>query len=321
MTSSSRLDTRGLAAFLALAYGFSWLCILGYVLGFGTHMENHPIAFRIAATVSMLGPTVATFLVGRFISPLSSLKHDTGLVLGQHRLRFLLLAILGSPLVVLAALLLSLAFYPQAFDLAGLSGLRASLQQYPPEVVAALEKLGLHTFLLLQVVQAAALGPILNLPAVFGEEWGWRGYLLERLRPLGQWRALLLSGVIWGLWHTPVNLLGYNYAQHRASGFLLFTLFCVLVGILLGWMRLATGSIWPAVLAHGSLNGLAPITLMLGHEGTPVDALLVGVTGWPGWLVLAGLVGVLVLTRQLPVRAPADPRAAPPPEGTQASQA
>ncbi|PTL84540.1 CPBP family intramembrane glutamic endopeptidase [Vitiosangium sp. GDMCC 1.1324] len=310
--SSPRLDARGLAAFVAIAYGFSWLCVLGYVLAFGTHLDKSPIAFKVIAGLSMFGPSVATFIVARKVSPLPSLKRDTGLGLGQHRLRFFLLAVLGTPGVVLGAIALSAVFYPSALDFSGLSGLRAQLAQHSPQAAQVIDKLGgPHGFLVIQVVQATLLGPFLNLPFTFGEEWGWRGYLLPRLLPLGQWRALVLVGVIWGLWHAPLILLGYNYPQHPVLGVLLFTVVCVLLSLLLGWMRLATGSIWSAVLAHGSLNGLGPIALELGYEGKPPDTALVGITGWPGWLLLAALVGVLVLTRQLPVRNPGDSQGTP----------
>jgi hypothetical protein len=56
-----------------------------------------------------------------------------------------------------------------------------------------------------------------------------------KLLPLEQWRALLLSGAIWGAWHAPVVALGYNYPQHHALGPLLMIVFCVIFGILLGW--------------------------------------------------------------------------------------
>ncbi len=205
-------------------------------------------------------------------------------------------------MVVLGALLLSALIYPQQMDLTGLSGVRAVIAQMPPEATAKLGVLAEpRVFLALQVVQGVLLGPVLNAPFIFGEEWGWRGYLLPRLLPLGQWRALVLGGVIWGLWHAPLILLGYNYPQHPVPGVLFFTLVCVLLGILLGWMRLATGSLWPAVISHGSLNALGPVVMVLGHAGTPPDTALVGITGWPGWLLLAALVGLLRLTRQLPV--------------------
>ncbi|MCY1073469.1 CPBP family intramembrane glutamic endopeptidase [Archangium lansingense] len=317
---ASRVDTRGVAAFVAIAYGFSWLCVLGIVLSLGTEPGKSPLAFRAIAALSMFGPTVATFVVARKLSPLPSLKRDTGLGLGQRWLRFFLLAWLGTPAVVLGALFLSALIYPQQMDLTGLSGVRALLAQLPPETVAKLGKLAEPGVLLaLQVVQGMLMGPLLNAPVIFGEEWGWRGYLLPRLLPLGQWRALVLSGVIWGLWHAPLILLGHNYPQYPVLGILFFTVVCVLLGILFGWMRLATGSIWSAVIAHGSLNALGPLVLVLGYEGKPPDTALVGITGWPGWLLLAALVGVLVLTRQLPVPLPDEPRDTP--DGTHAAQA
>ncbi len=56
----------------------------------------------------------------------------------------------------------------------------------------------------LVAIQAGAgilLGPFVNSVVTFGEEWGWRGYLLPKLLPLGERKALLVSGVIWGVWH------------------------------------------------------------------------------------------------------------------------
>src|SRR5436305_814196 len=70
------------------------------------------------------------------------------------------------------------------------------------------------------------LQALLLTPLAFGEQWGWRGYLLPRLLPLGQWPALLLSGAIWGLWHAPVILLGYNYPQHPILGVLVMVGTC-----------------------------------------------------------------------------------------------
>ena len=40
-----------------------------------------------------------------------------------------------------------------------------------------------------------------------GEEFGWRSYLLQKLRPLGRWNALLLSGIFWSLWHAPLLII------------------------------------------------------------------------------------------------------------------
>lgn len=73
--------------------------------------------------------------------------------------------------------------------------------------------------------------PLLVL--MFGEEWGW-GYLLPRLLPLGIWPGVLLSGLIWGLFHAPLTLQGYLYPNLPGLlGTLLFTVGSVLLGCLM----------------------------------------------------------------------------------------
>lgn len=62
------------------------------------------------------------------------------------------------------------------------------------------------------------------------------------------------SGVVWGAVARPVILLGYNYGRTDVLGLAAMVVFCVLVGIVIGWTRLRSASVWPAVLAHGSIN-------------------------------------------------------------------
>jgi membrane protease YdiL (CAAX protease family) len=146
------------------------------------------------------------------------------------------------------------------------------------------------------------IAPIFNALFAFGEEWGWRGYLLPKLLPLGQWPALIICGVVWGLWHLPVILLGYNYPLYPNIGWLFMLVLCVLLGILFGWTRLATGSIWPAVIAHGALNGSASaVNLFASADFTP-DTAQVGITGWVGWLLLGAVIIYLVYSKRLPTR-------------------
>jgi uncharacterized protein len=60
-----------------------------------------------------------------------------------------------------------------------------------------------------QIAAALLVAPAINAIPAFGEEWGWRGWLLPRLIGLDTWPALLLSGLVWGIWHAPLTLLGY----------------------------------------------------------------------------------------------------------------
>jgi len=61
-------------------------------------------------------------------------------------------------------------------------------------------------------------GDTLNALFGFGEEAGWRGYLLHEWKHMQFWKASLFIGLIWGIWHAPLILLGYNYPQHSPTG-------------------------------------------------------------------------------------------------------
>lgn len=99
-----------------------------------------------------------------------------------------------------------------------------------------------------QIVLAILLAPFFNMLFTLGEELGWRGFLLPHLMPLGQWKAILVSGVIWGFWHAPVIMQGHNYPGYPILGVFMMIVFCVLLGAIFSWMYLNTKSPWVAAL-------------------------------------------------------------------------
>ncbi|WP_344944076.1 CPBP family intramembrane glutamic endopeptidase, partial [Sphaerisporangium flaviroseum] len=127
--------------------------------------------------------------------------------------------------------------------------------------------------------------------------------LLPRLMPLGTWRALLVSGVMWGAWHAPLTLRGYNYPELGAWAAPMFVVFCVAYGCLLGWLRLYSGSAWPAVVGHGALNASVGLVLLVGDAAAPPNLVVAGITGLVGSALLAVVSAVLFKLR--PVRRPA----------------
>lgn len=168
---------------------------------------------------------------------------------------------------------------------------------------AALAKYSVQTLVLFQL-GTFLVAPAINALFSFGEEWGWRGFLLPKLLPLGQWRALLLTGALWGLWHAPVVLLGYDYPFHPKLGVLLMILFCVIFGILLGWLRLATGSIWPAAIGHGALNAVGGFPYVLADAKQSIDTAHLTILDWTGWILPLLVILLLVVLKRLPVSNP-----------------
>jgi hypothetical protein len=101
-------------------------------------------------------------------------------------------------------------------------------------------------------------------------------------------------------------LLGDNYPQHPDLGVVLMVAFCLIYGILCGWMRLSTGSLWPVVIAHGALNGSAGVMYLFSGAGEEFATAHAGITGWTGWILPITLILALVVTRRLPVSHPPD---------------
>ena len=106
--------------------------------------------------------------------------------------------------------------------------------------------------MLLQIALNFGAGLVL----CFGEEIGWRGYLLPRLMRLGTRPALLLSGFMQALWHLPFILFTAFY-HGEGNVWLIVALFVstmTVAGVLFGYLRLASGSTWPAIIAHSIFN-------------------------------------------------------------------
>lgn len=131
-----------------------------------------------------------------------------------------------------------------------------------------------------------------------GEEFGWRSYLLEKLRPLGRRKALLISGLIWSLWHTPlVAIPNPNYGEQiNLAGTILALGIFVFAGFIFGWLYLESGSVWPCVLMH-SYNNLVGLKLfseawqMKTEPSLMVNTLMAIVPIFIVWLILYFLKG------------------------------
>ena len=294
VNTRTRVDWRGVLAFVAIACGVSWAIQLP--LWFGVPRTEGLGVMLLAA--SMFGPAVATFCVVRWISPLPRASHALGIRLGRPgtRLTGYVAAWLGTLAMVVATPFVAAALGLFELDLATFSGFEAHLRAVAGDQLFA-------TFTVRQLVGWSVVGmlaaPLLNFPPSFGEEVGWRGYLLPQLLPLGRWRALVLSGLIWGAWHAPIIVLGHNYPGHPLLGPWMMLGMCVLLGVLFGALRLFTGSVLPAAVAHGTLNGAAAVPVMLGAAGSTFDPLVVGITGWTGWLVPGALVLMWVVVGRM----------------------
>ena len=115
---------------------------------------------------------------------------------------------------------------------------------------------------LLELVPGQILITLLASLTALGEEYGWRGYLLPLLLPLGNTKATLIVGLIWGGWHLPLLVTGLTYpGQPALLSIAVFLLSTVLISFLFTWFyRFSGGSVAIAALVHGALNALSELS-------------------------------------------------------------
>lgn len=291
-TRAESVHWPAVAAFVLIACALAWVVVLPLWLGRGLAEPISTVLLPVMMFTPAIAALVVTFVMkvpgpgrrARFLGlwPLRPAKRVVWLMVAGW---------LVPPLLVALSILLSAALGFVQLDLtfsafaSQLDGALPDGVPVPPVGAVVLAQLAL-----------LPVGALFNSVFAFGEEIGWRGWLLPALRPLGTWPALVLSGVIWGLWHSPVILLGYNFGRTDITGVLFMIGGCVAWGVLLGWLRLRSASVWPAVIAHGSLNAAGGLIVLFA--AAQPDLALAGPLGVAAWIVLAVVAAVLVLTGQ-----------------------
>ncbi len=202
-------DLRYVMAFTGLAFALAWLVALPLWFGDGLASPWFPVV----AVGMMTTPAVAALVVVSFLERPQQRARALGLwplTPVRRLLGYAALAISVPIALVLAALPVGALLGVFPADFVNFSGFRATLDQRVG--AAGAEELPLPVGAIVAIQLATLpLGAFVNLVPALGEELGWRGWLLPKLLPLGTVPALLVSGVVWRLWHAPLVLLGYNY--------------------------------------------------------------------------------------------------------------
>lgn len=164
-----------------------------------------------------------------------------------------------------------------------------------PKLLAGLTLPATLIFVLALLI-AATVGTVFSALLAIGEEIGWRGYMLTRLIDAGIPRPVLVSNLIWALWHIPMTLAGVYAAGSSpvlSAGLLLIGVLAI--GHVIAWLRLNTGSIWPGIALHAAWNSM--IQGPFDHATTgPAATLWTGESGILTMLVL--IIAALIINRR-----------------------
>ena len=176
----------------------------------------------------------------------------------------------------------------------GLNALLGLGQQ--ADLQALTEALGVEmsgpALLALLALQTVVIGSLIAIPISFGEEYGWRGYLQSALVKMGKKRGILLLGIIWGIWHYPVILMGHNYPGRPLLGVVLMTIYTIGLAFILGHIVFKTGSVLLAAFLHGLNNQV--LAYYFTFINTPRDTAFSFGIGIYGLLLMAPVVFVLL---------------------------
>ncbi len=297
--SDKKVDTRRILIYIAFAYGIAWLAGLIVYLngGFTGSAELIPgtgftLATVLVAVVYMGAPAIAHVLT-RLVTK-EGWKDVWLRPNFRQGWKYWLMAWFGPAVLTAVGIVVFFLVFPQYYD-PELGVVKALLAQ-SEAMTGMASPITPWMLVLIQTIQAALIAPIINSLFTFGEEFGWRAYLQPKLMPLGPRKAMLLMGVIWGAWHWPLTAQGHNYGLEYPGfpwlGMLTMVWFTFVLGVFLGWLTFRAKSVWPAVIGHAAINGIAGLGVMLA-QGEPSPLLGPSAAGWGGGIGLA-LVGLLL---------------------------
>ena len=256
MRGGIRGERRLVFEFLLLAFGIAWGSALGLSV-FDVELQSLGGLVLVVLTY-MWAPAIAALVVQ--IRHQRSVR-NLGIRIGS--IRWLFVAWLVPLPLVAGVIVIALALPGTSFTTDPIVFL---LEIGVPESEAeeAIEALGaipvpLWVLILIGGLQA---GVTINAVAAFGEELGWRGFLLDQLAGVGFWKASLVIGLIWGIWHAPIIALGHNFPTEPVLGTVVMTGATVALSPLYTYVTVRAQSVLAPSILHGTFNAIAPLSLM-----------------------------------------------------------
>lgn len=241
------ITKKRLLIYLGFSFGMAWLIFFVFIFTGHTWTGSSPEMLSLVS-LGMLAPAIAHVITRKVTNEGFRLTGEKSMMLGidlkgKKWIFFLLAMFLPVVYSTLRDVIVWL-FCPEAFGEAEVSSFVVII--YP----------------LIMVVS----GVVLSF-AAFGEEFGWRGYMMPKLIELvGMPKALIIGGIIWGLWHAPLTCVGHNFGMDYPGfpyvGIIVMCLFCTVLGTILMYVTVKTNSVWPAAFMH-AVNNSSPSAMLL----------------------------------------------------------
>ena len=283
--SKKPMKKKGVVTYLCIGFLGAWGLWLGawIIASRLFHISASNPLFQIGVLPGAFMPAMGAIIVRKWVTREGF--SDVGLRLNFRR---------SWKYYLFAAYLLPLAVVGVIVGLAVVLGisqpdfsLHRSLGELFPRLNLSSIRVGPRLWAIL-LVQMMIEGVPLGTLVTWGEEFGWRGYLQRRLFRDSPILAAVVTGLIWGFWHYPLILFGYEHYERVWVGLFVFPICTILLSIIFGWLQSETGSIWSSSVAHGATNALGGSLTSLLFLGGPHFE-FVSYLGILSWIPLAAV--------------------------------
>ena len=268
------------------------LCVISWIYAaimiFGLDVQNpsdNPMRYTMCASLYMLLPMIVAIVMQKINKEKLS---STGLL--RFKIKWSWLVAWMLPVVIVLLTIFVNALLPGCEFNADLSSL-IPMEQVPEEQKEMVSMLMTPAFMIIiTVISGLFAGATINALFAFGEEYGWRNYLVSALKEKKFVCASIFIGIVWGIWHFPLILLGHNYPQHSVAGVFMMVIFCVLASFVELYLVLKAKSVFPAAIFHGTINAVAGLNVLLIKGG---NDLINGAAGLSGFILISIVIAII----------------------------
>lgn len=241
---NKRLEIKRLCIYLFFSFGIAWAIFFAFIFT-GHKWDGSNTEMEAVVGLGMLAPVMANLITRWITREGFAVTGKDSLMLGisfrNKKWLYYLFALLVPWLYFELGAVLILAIVPKSFD---------------SEYIKVLEVDKTLVFVLPFICM---IGGTIGSFAAFGEEGGWRGYMMPKLMNLMSLpKAVIVGGIIWGIWHAPLTIVGHNFGTDYPGapylGIVIMCIDCTFMGIMLTYITMKTNSIWPAAIMHAVNN-------------------------------------------------------------------
>ena len=264
----------------------SW--VYAAIMIFGLDVKNisdNPMRYTMCASLYMLLPMMVAIVMQKINKEKLS---STGLL--RFKIKWSWLVAWMLPIVIVLLTIFVNTLLPGCEFNTDMSAMIPA-DSVPEEQKEMVSKLMTPAFMIITTVISGLLaGATINALFAFGEEYGWRNYLVSALKEKKFVCASIFIGIIWGIWHFPLILLGHNYPQHSVAGVFMMVIFCVLASFVELYLVLKAKSVFPAAIFHGTINAVAGLNVLLIKGG---NDLINGAAGLSGFILISIVIAII----------------------------